>query len=193
MADECPGATRSPARPSESGAEEAAEADLLASASRRALSARRRMTVVGESKACTRAATWSLRRASSCSIGRTGGTECRHAKAERKCLGGTLREKRRPCRRRWGAEWFVKALRPERPLSFRLLQAKAAGLQRAARCPPLRRADDAAAIESRLGRPGRRRAGARRRPHHRRYRGRENAAGPARGIWQQQEGKHWQP
>eukprot|EP00965_Chrysotila_dentata_P135118 4467923-Pleurochrysis_carterae.AAC.1 len=67
MADECPGATASPARPSWPGAEEAAEADLLASASRRALSARRRMTVFGESKACTRAATWLLRRASSCS------------------------------------------------------------------------------------------------------------------------------
>eukprot|EP00965_Chrysotila_dentata_P181766 6000639-Pleurochrysis_carterae.AAC.1 len=49
MADECPGATASPARPSWSGAEEAAEADMLASASRRALSARRRMTVAGES------------------------------------------------------------------------------------------------------------------------------------------------
>eukprot|EP00965_Chrysotila_dentata_P019343 643489-Pleurochrysis_carterae.AAC.2 len=38
MADECPGATASPARPSESGAEEAGEADLLASALRRVLS-----------------------------------------------------------------------------------------------------------------------------------------------------------
>eukprot|EP00965_Chrysotila_dentata_P066319 2195535-Pleurochrysis_carterae.AAC.1 len=66
------------------------------------------MTVVGESKACTRAVTWSLRRASSCS-----------------------REDRRD---------KVEA-----------------------------RDDGASAIESRRGRPGRRRAGARRRPHHRRY------------------------
>eukprot|EP00965_Chrysotila_dentata_P223144 6193405-Pleurochrysis_carterae.AAC.2 len=67
MAHECPGATASPARPSESGADETADANLLASASRRALSARRQMTVVGETKACTRATTWSLRRESSCS------------------------------------------------------------------------------------------------------------------------------
>eukprot|EP00965_Chrysotila_dentata_P017469 580673-Pleurochrysis_carterae.AAC.2 len=61
MAEECTGATDSPARPSESGAEGTEDADLLASASRRPLSARRRMTVVGESKACSRAAeTWSL-------------------------------------------------------------------------------------------------------------------------------------
>eukprot|EP00965_Chrysotila_dentata_P020294 672568-Pleurochrysis_carterae.AAC.1 len=47
MADEFPGATASPARLSWPGAEEATEADLLASASRRALSASRRMTVAG--------------------------------------------------------------------------------------------------------------------------------------------------
>eukprot|EP00965_Chrysotila_dentata_P100089 3306966-Pleurochrysis_carterae.AAC.1 len=61
------------------------------------------MTVFGESKACTRAATWSLHRASSCSIERTGATEWRYAKAGRRCLGGTLRERRRQCRRRRGA------------------------------------------------------------------------------------------
>eukprot|EP00965_Chrysotila_dentata_P169074 5583396-Pleurochrysis_carterae.AAC.2 len=53
MAEECPVATDSPARPTESGAEGTEDADLLASASSRAPSARRRMTVVGESKACT--------------------------------------------------------------------------------------------------------------------------------------------
>eukprot|EP00965_Chrysotila_dentata_P115288 3810903-Pleurochrysis_carterae.AAC.1 len=52
MAEECPGATDSPARPSESGADGPEDADLLASASSRALSARRRTTVAGESKAC---------------------------------------------------------------------------------------------------------------------------------------------
>eukprot|EP00965_Chrysotila_dentata_P080178 2645364-Pleurochrysis_carterae.AAC.1 len=67
MAEECPGATESPARPSESGADRPEDADLLASASRRALSARGRMTVAGESKACTKAATWSLLSESSCS------------------------------------------------------------------------------------------------------------------------------
>eukprot|EP00965_Chrysotila_dentata_P231362 6198313-Pleurochrysis_carterae.AAC.3 len=68
MAKECPGATDSPARPSESGAEGTEDANLLASALSRALSARQRiMTVVGKSKACTRAATWSLQSESSCS------------------------------------------------------------------------------------------------------------------------------
>eukprot|EP00965_Chrysotila_dentata_P027815 924144-Pleurochrysis_carterae.AAC.3 len=41
MAGECPGATDSPARPSESGAEGTKDADLLASALSRALSAKR--------------------------------------------------------------------------------------------------------------------------------------------------------
>eukprot|EP00965_Chrysotila_dentata_P030047 1000300-Pleurochrysis_carterae.AAC.1 len=67
MAEECPGATNSPARPSELGADGPEDADMLASASSRALSGRRRMTVAGESKACTKAATWSLRSESSCS------------------------------------------------------------------------------------------------------------------------------
>eukprot|EP00965_Chrysotila_dentata_P014946 494489-Pleurochrysis_carterae.AAC.1 len=57
MAEECPGATDSPARPSESGADGPEDADLLASALSRALSARRRMTGAGESKDCTKAAT----------------------------------------------------------------------------------------------------------------------------------------
>eukprot|EP00965_Chrysotila_dentata_P109401 3615262-Pleurochrysis_carterae.AAC.1 len=47
MAEECPGAKESPARPSESGAEGPKDADLLTSASSRALSARRRITVAG--------------------------------------------------------------------------------------------------------------------------------------------------
>eukprot|EP00965_Chrysotila_dentata_P147341 4864118-Pleurochrysis_carterae.AAC.1 len=70
MADECPGAAASPARPSESGAEEAAEADFLASsASRRALSAGRRMLVVGPAP--------SLERTGGTKAGQGGGTRRR--------------------------------------------------------------------------------------------------------------------
>eukprot|EP00965_Chrysotila_dentata_P093378 3084923-Pleurochrysis_carterae.AAC.1 len=67
MAEECPGATDSETRPSLSAVEETEAADLLASVSRRALSARLEIAAADESRVCTRAATWSLRRASSCS------------------------------------------------------------------------------------------------------------------------------
>eukprot|EP00965_Chrysotila_dentata_P200838 6180211-Pleurochrysis_carterae.AAC.1 len=162
MADECPGATASPARLSDSGAdEEAAEADLLASASRRALSARRRMTVVGESKACTIGRPLGQSAGPAPALARTGGTGWRHAKAGRKCLGGIPRERRRQCRRRWDAGWCARwssdrgdqrdaperrAPRPGRSAPSRLLQATAAGSPGAGR-PALRRADGAAAIE----------------------------------------------
>eukprot|EP00965_Chrysotila_dentata_P000868 27389-Pleurochrysis_carterae.AAC.1 len=89
MAGECPGATASPARPSESGAEETAEADLLASASRRALPARRRMTVAGPTPA----------------LARTSEPGWRHAKAGRKYPEEILRERRRQCRHHWDAGW----------------------------------------------------------------------------------------
>eukprot|EP00965_Chrysotila_dentata_P122157 4038634-Pleurochrysis_carterae.AAC.2 len=46
-----------PPRPSESVADGIEEADLLASASSSALSARRRMTAAGDSRVCTRAST----------------------------------------------------------------------------------------------------------------------------------------
>eukprot|EP00965_Chrysotila_dentata_P021098 698943-Pleurochrysis_carterae.AAC.1 len=57
IAEEWSGATDSTARPSESVADGRVEADLLASASNLALSARRQMTAASDSRVCTRAAT----------------------------------------------------------------------------------------------------------------------------------------
>eukprot|EP00965_Chrysotila_dentata_P067991 2249194-Pleurochrysis_carterae.AAC.1 len=50
VAEECPGATDSATRPSASAAEGTEAADLLASASKRALYARLEMTAAGESR-----------------------------------------------------------------------------------------------------------------------------------------------
>eukprot|EP00965_Chrysotila_dentata_P136964 4530265-Pleurochrysis_carterae.AAC.1 len=57
MAEEWPSATDSAAKSSKSAAKGREEADLLASASNLALSARRRMTAAGESSVRTRVAT----------------------------------------------------------------------------------------------------------------------------------------
>eukprot|EP00965_Chrysotila_dentata_P030163 1004409-Pleurochrysis_carterae.AAC.1 len=57
------------------------------------------MTVVGESKACTRAATWSLLSASPAAR-KKGGLEWRHANEERRSREETLRGRKHTLGRR---------------------------------------------------------------------------------------------
>eukprot|EP00965_Chrysotila_dentata_P091847 3032230-Pleurochrysis_carterae.AAC.1 len=104
MAEECPGATDSPARPSESGAEGTEVADLLASASSRALSARRRMTVAGESKPAPRRPPGHSE-ARVPAPGRKGGPGWRHVMEERRSREAIPCGRRHQRQRRWGGEW----------------------------------------------------------------------------------------
>eukprot|EP00965_Chrysotila_dentata_P146228 4828981-Pleurochrysis_carterae.AAC.2 len=97
---------------------------------------------------------------------------------EHRSREATLRGKKHQCHRRWGAEWCGawgngrgdprgalarRAPRLEPPSQSRLQQARAAGSPGAEHCPAPRRAGGGVATASQPGRPGQRRATAKRR------------------------------